>query len=166
MHKTLTDQIQRFFSNRYLRPNSIVETCTYKTNCKTLKLSCLLATAMLVSGPVTAAEFYKWTDSKGITHFTDKPPMGIPAEKITGKQRRGDRANEEQASSSSSASISQDQAAARAKRCAAEQSRLKLLQSNSQIRMKKEDGTTKDLSPAEIAEEIGFAQKAIAYYCD
>lgn len=124
----------------------------------------LLALGLITAQPVFAADLYKWTDERGTAHYTDKPPKGVKAEKITRKLRKFVEVGSDNESSSSS-----DSAAATSptdsERCKSEKQRLQVLQSNQRIRMKTEDGTMKDLSTQEIAEEIAFAEKAVEYYC-
>lgn len=127
----------------------------------------ILATLLLslaVIQPGLAKELYKWTDEKGVLHYTDKPPRGVEAEKITKKGRTHTAVEDD----SDEAAAEQQKATAsklNKERCEAEKKRLQVLSGNQSIRMKMEDGTSKVLSPEEIAEEIAFAQEAIDYFC-
>jgi glutaredoxin len=42
----------------------------------------LILFVLLLSGPVTAAGIYKWTDAQGNLHFSDQPPAEADAEQV------------------------------------------------------------------------------------
>ena len=45
-------------------------------------LGLALALLALVAPPQASAEVYKWTDAKGMLHFSDRPPREAPAEQV------------------------------------------------------------------------------------
>lgn len=45
-------------------------------------LALLAAAAVLISNAQAATEVYKWTDEKGLVHYTDAPPEGHQYEKL------------------------------------------------------------------------------------
>ena len=54
----------------------------------------LTAALLALSCSSYAADYYRWTDSKGMTHFSDKPPQGVKAEKIRTGSKRAPSAND------------------------------------------------------------------------
>lgn len=115
---------------------------------------------LIMSFGVSAAELYRWTDARGVTHYTDKPPRGVNAERVAtkrpatlGNPARDTEAAEEEAPNPD------------AERCKAEQDRLSILQSNKRVQMENRDGTVRELSDAEIQQEIEFSQRAVDRFC-
>ncbi len=106
-----------------------------------------------------AADYYRWTDSKGMTHFSDKPPQGIKAEKVrTGSNRTATADDPEPAETAPKTSPSEE-------RCRMERERLSVLKSNRLIQMKDAEGNARTLSAEEVNEEIAFTEKAVTLYC-
>jgi hypothetical protein len=114
-----------------------------------LSLAVLLTCAL----GAKAADFYRWTDDKGITHYSDKPPKGVNAEKVRAKRSPTIGTEETQASNPD------------AERCKAERDRLALLRSNRRIQMEGRDGQLRDLTQKEIEEEIAFSMRAVERFC-
>jgi hypothetical protein len=107
-----------------------------------------------------AADFYRWTDDKGVTHFSDKPPTGVNAEKVKGKKPRTTAAEEEVATEEAQASDPD------AERCKAERQRLAVLQGNRRVQMEDREGKVRELTVKEIEEEIAFSQRAVQRFCN
>lgn len=106
-----------------------------------------------------AADFYRWTDDKGVTHFSDKPPKGVNAEKVKTKTKRGP-------VEATDADVEEAQAKdPDAERCKAERERLSILQSNRRVQMQDNDGKVRDLTDKEIEEEIAFSRRAAERFC-
>jgi hypothetical protein len=103
-----------------------------------------------------AADLYRWQDDKGVSHFSDKPPKGVKAERIKQKPVRA---------------ISIDTEAPPAvedpdaKRCSDEKDRLKSLQAGGRIFMEERDGTRRELSADEIKQEVAFSTRAMERFC-
>lgn len=116
---------------------------------------------LLSSLGVCAADLYRWTDSRGIVHYTDKPPHGVNAEKLsvtntpTLANPRADRTE-----GATDAAANPDAA-----RCQAERDRLAILQKNSRVQMENRDGTVRELSEAEMQQEREFSQRAVERFC-
>lgn len=116
---------------------------------------------VLSSLGVCAAELYRWTDSRGVVHYTDKPPRGVNAEKLsvdntpTLANPRAD-----QAEAATDAAADPDAA-----RCQAERDRLAILEKNNRIQMENRDGTVRELSGDEIKQEREFSQRAVERFC-
>lgn len=116
---------------------------------------------LLTSLGVCAADLYRWTDSRGVVHYTDKPPHGVNAENLSVKKAvslsnpRIDSAEE-----TTETTANPDTA-----RCQAERARLAILEKNNRIQMESRDGTVKELSDAEIQQEREFSQRAVERFC-
>ncbi len=115
-----------------------------------------LGALMVFAVEVAALDLYKWTDGKGVVHYSDKPPQGVNAERVKTKPQRAPVENVEDPQAVTDPD---------AERCKAERERLTVLQSNSRVQMSERDGTVRELTPEQIQEEIGFSQKAIARFC-
>lgn len=117
---------------------------------------------LLSSLSVCAADLYRWTDARGVVHYTDKPPHGVNAEKLsvsntpTLANPRADRVE----GAATDAAANPDAA-----RCQAERDRLAVLQKNSRVQMENRDGTVRELSEAEIQQEREFSQRAVERFC-
>lgn len=119
----------------------------------------LSAVLLVFSCSSYAADYYRWTDSKGMTHFSDKPPQGVKAEKIrTGSKRPATTEETETAETAPNTSPSEA-------RCRTERERLSVLKSNRLIQMKDAEGNNRTLSADEVNEEIAFTEKAVTLYC-
>lgn len=124
-------------------------------------LACLCLCACAASAG--AAEYYRWTDANGVTHFTDKPPVGVAAEKLKSNTRAAPPAPPP---AKPAAKETDGARAERAERCDSERTRLATLQKNRTVQMRTSTGELKRLSPEEHQEEIAFTQKAIEVYCN
>lgn len=115
------------------------------------------AVLLIICSNSLAVDYYRWTDSKGMTHYSDKPPQGIKAERVkTGKNTASK--NDEPAPAQPDPKTSE--------RCQEERDRLTLLNSNRQIQMKMDDGSMRTLSAEEVQQERAFTEKAVSLYCE
>jgi hypothetical protein len=112
-------------------------------------------------GVASAAELYRWTDSRGVVHFTDKPPKGVNAERVTTKRSNSLSNPARDAEEAETAQAADPNA----ERCRIERERLAILQSNSRIQMEGRDGNLKELSEEEVRQEISLTQRAIERFC-
>lgn len=122
-------------------------------------LACLCLCALAAS--TSAAEYYRWTDANGVTHYTDKPPVGVNAEKLKSNARSAPPAPPQ-----AGAQESDGARAERAARCQTERERLETLKKNRSVQIRQASGELKSLSPQEHQEEIAFTEKAIEVYCN
>ncbi len=122
------------------------------------RLRWLIGAALLIGcSSSMAVDYYRWTDSKGMTHYSDKPPQGIKAERVkTGKAVSNP--TDETATPQPDAKTSE--------RCKEERDRLTLLSSHRQIQMKMDDGSMRTLNAEEVQQERAFTEKAVALYCE
>lgn len=112
---------------------------------------------LLLSLNTTAEEYYRWTDADGNLHYTDKPPMGKKAEKLTATHKTPETLDE--AESNTAPSLKNKEL------CKKEKTRLNTLQNSPRIQMIDQDGSKRYLSTDEIQQEIKKSQKAIATFC-
>ncbi|WP_096087336.1 DUF4124 domain-containing protein [Agaribacterium haliotis] len=134
----------------------------------------LLITAASLSLPSSAGEYWRWKGEDGVVHYGSTPPHGVEAERVT---TRGDGSKSPSASNNSSAdeqtgndtklaAQQQELKAQRQKECKAEQDRLSTLKSSgSRIRIQESDGSSRYLSPEEIAKEIDMSQQFLKDAC-
>jgi ketosteroid isomerase-like protein len=115
---------------------------------------------LLSSLGVCAADLYRWTDSRGVVHYTDKPPHGVNAEKLS-VNNTPTLANPRSDTTEDTTETADPDAV----RCQAERDRLAILQKNSRIQMENRDGTVRELSDEEIQQEREFSQRAIQRFC-
>lgn len=113
---------------------------------------------MIMPLAASAADLYRWTDARGITHYSDKPPKGVSAERVKKKAPRN--LGSVEATDEADAAGDPD-----AERCKVERDRLNTLQSNRRVQMEGRDGSLRELSAEEIRLEIEFSQRAIARLC-
>ncbi len=124
----------------------------------------------MAPGLAVSESVYKWTDENGITHFGDRRPAGSNAESInvrTGSsqtntasqratpQRRLDDLEQSQQAQAEAQQLSAQEEARNKQRqanCETAISNLNIISSSSRIKVE-EDGTTRYLSPEEIAEQ-------------
>ena len=146
----------------------------------------LCATALLLSPALLAAGksgYYRWTDDKGATQFSQQPPPGRASEFVrtaTGTSSHVEAGATE--SDDAPATGSEQQPSDGAKKPASsgleglpakdptkcEQTRntQNILNSSARIREKGADGEYRYLNPDEIAEQKRLADEAITIYCD
>jgi len=144
----------------------------------------LVGALSLTCTSALAAEYYRWTDEKGVVHMTDKrpedradievvkPPPPVPkplkqqakeAEEVADAEAE---ALAEEEALEKAAPIDVDINAPRELRCQQEKERLSILKSNSVVHMQDANGNLKTLSDTQVQKEIALTQKAIAALCD
>jgi uncharacterized protein YcgI (DUF1989 family) len=133
----------------------------------------LAALLYLSTTPLMAGEYYKWVDSDGVTHFSEKPVLGADAKKV-----RTTTKTEEAASPAADAAASPNNnaeapaasapAAVDPKQqefCRTSKERLKSLQSGQRIRMVQPDGSFAYLDAQQVKDEINRTQDALRSTC-
>lgn len=116
---------------------------------------------LIFSLGASATELYRWTDSRGVIHFTDKPPKGVNAERVGAKRSNTLSRPARDAEEAETAQAADPNA----ERCRIERERLAILQSNSRIQMEGRDGNLKELSEEDVRQEISLTQRAIERFC-
>lgn len=142
------------------------------------------AAALLALSPALFAAgqtgYYRWTDDKGATQFTQQPPPGRPSEFVRTATGTSSKV-EAGATDSGSAPTGAEQQAAGEKpasgglegvpakdpaKCEQTRNTQGILNSSARIREKGADGEYRYLAPEEIAEQKRLAEEAIKIYCD
>ncbi|MDQ8038379.1 MAG: DUF4124 domain-containing protein [Pedobacter sp.] len=157
----------------------------------TSTLAALLAT-FLLTGTVEAAQFYKWTDEQGVTHYTESPPpasAGKASEvKVRTKLPSGAREAAEnskkaatpEAGKGKAADKKDDKAAAPAKntaenketpeqyaeKCKTLKANLDAMQSHGRVRETDAEGNVRALSDEEKQKRMDETQREIKAYCE
>lgn len=129
--------------------------------------------ALTITHPASAAKIYLWyttEDGKRVPNYGENPPMGADATLVSDEPTP--RQSSPQSPTSGKAvdpKLSEQQQALKAKReedCLFEKNRLATLKSSgSRIRMEQPDGSSRYLSPEEIASEIKQSEDFIEQAC-
>lgn len=128
-----------------------------------------LVLAVAATGFVAAhaADVYRWTDAKGVTHFSDSPPTDTQYQRVnvrTGTtSASGDAAADADAAPASAATGS-EQVDARAERCRIARRNLDALRTGFAT-IAGEDGQPRNLTPEEIDQQRDLNERAIADAC-
>lgn len=144
-----------------------------KTN-PVITLSTLVTSFVFISSlstVCTAAEYYKWTDENGVSHFSERPPQSkTQAVKVKKHAKTPTPAPQVQDDQEPEKLQPQTTAVNNNKnldptRCAAEKKRLKTLSSGSRIRMQDNKGGFYYLEQKQIADELKKSRQAISESC-
>ena len=127
--------------------------------CLTLAVFCVG-----VAATAHAGQYYKWTDEKGVTHFTDKPPKNSQAEKVD-KTKRIPKTHE-QAAAEKQAAVEAAAMAEQKLKCDDEKSRLNKLKTSEKINIRQADGSLRQLTKEEVQEEIAKSENALKVACE
>jgi len=146
--------------------------------CSGLSLAALSSLVFLLAAPVLADNYYKWIDDNGMTHYGEHPPKGANIIK-KGKTQTGHSQattytgaatspTKTVANSDTSKKNSEADTAASQKdpeRCTSAQSNLEAMRTHSRIKVKDKNGEYRFLTPEEIQDRQGEAQKAADESC-
>lgn len=126
--------------------------------------SLVIAGASLVGAHAVAEDYYRWKGDDGVIHYGSLPPHGVEAVKVKTYSNPSAKAPDEQ--QSNGADKQQAAIEARKQQCLDEKARLDTLRSSgTRIRMTQPDGTTKYLTPEEVATEISSSEDFINQAC-
>ncbi len=136
----------------------------------------ILCSLIVYSTPSIADDYYRWVDSQGVVHYGSRPPKGVKAEKI--KAYGGTAAAPKTTSSNNTPSQGkktlskqekqerQQLIAQRQEVCKQERDRLRTLQTpGRRIRMEQDDGSTRFLTPQEVADQVSESQEFLSQSC-
>lgn len=159
---------------------------------KTIALASLLALALGASA-AHAAKFYKWTDDKGVTHYTiDPPPAGAKSSEVRIKTQSYSDAEEAAPAAPGKAAGAGKPAAAKdkpaaapakaggkkeeaavppaperyAERCKSLRTNLETIQAHAQVRETDDKGETRMLTNEEKSARTEDLQREIKAYCE
>lgn len=140
----------------------------------------LLLAVLAVSG-AASAEIYRWVDANGRVQYSDQPPPGVKADKVTSSpasgaaggaakssqdQEQESRKRKTQEEEKSKKQAKADEAARlQEKNCAQAKANLALFERGGRITRMNEKGEATLLSDAEIAAGAAEARRAIAEWC-
>lgn len=132
----------------------------------------ILALAVCCAGTASATDVYRWTDEKGVTHYSDTPPgdrktyerVNVRTGKASAPEttaETNDNAGEETAQPIQA----QVDPAVRAERCQTAQRNLLLLRSDIEV-AGEVDGETRTLTTEEREKQIAQNERVVANNCD
>lgn len=129
-------------------------------------ISCLLA-----CNQTLADKLYKWKDARGVTHFSEHPPMNLKAEVIKPKTGHSDPVTYATASSSNNASSKASTGDTKVafvdpERCAAARKNQEILTTSSRIKVMGDNGEYRYLTPDEQKQKNDEASTAIKESCE
>lgn len=130
----------------------------------------ILSIAVL-SSPTMAANYFKWTDENGVTHYSARKPVGHEAEvvRISAGGRSQQQTEPEEASKVATDAPAPTQPAQTVQkdeeRCNWGRNTLSTLRNNHRIRMQDADGQLRYLTEEEKAEQLRLAQEAVEKEC-
>ena len=131
----------------------------------------ILALAFCCAGIASATEVYRWTDEKGVKHYSDTPPSNKKYERVnvrTGQASQSEPEATGETTTDAAAPPARTQAqvdpAVRAQRCQTAQSNLVALRSNLDVNIE-ENGETRLLSTEERATQIAQNERVVAANC-
>lgn len=134
----------------------------------TLGFTCLLA----INTSAAPEKVYKWVDSKGVTHYGQRPPAGKEAEVIKPQIGRSDPVTYSTPASAPEKKVGVNPAEDAKKalknpvRCETARKNFDTLKTYTHIKIKGEDGEYRYLSPDEQKQKLDEASKAIEESCE
>ncbi len=134
----------------------------------TLGLACFL-----VASHVSAAKekFYKWTDAKGQTHYSQHPPGNTPVEVLKSETGHSDPVNYATApgSKDEKKEVGKEEIKSTPKdkeRCELARKNAETLNTYARIRVKQDDGEYRFITPEEHKQKLEEANHAIGESCE
>lgn len=134
----------------------------------------ILALTVCCAGAAGATEVYRWTDEKGVTHYSDTPPSNTRYERVnvrTGKatSSEAETGTNEEAATDAATPPARTQAqvdpAVRAERCQTARRNLIALRSNLDVTAEF-DGETRALTAEERERQIAQNERVVAANCE
>lgn len=125
----------------------------------------------LMAGSVSATEYYKWVDDKGVTRYAEQAPVGVKAEKVNtysgGATKYDPTAANTDAEEARKEQEHKDEVASRTKKleeeekvkCAKVSEQRKVLTERGRVRMKDKDGNERILTQEEQNAKIAELEK-------
>lgn len=132
-----------------------------------ISLACLFTASLATAAP---EKVYKWTDSKGVTHYGQRPPANTQTEII--KPQIGHSDPVTYAPAPGAAPAVENKVEKKEKplldpeRCSQARKNQETLKTYTHIKMKGEDGQYKYLSPEEQKQKLDEAAKAVEESCE
>ncbi|MDP2228098.1 MAG: DUF4124 domain-containing protein [Moraxellaceae bacterium] len=140
----------------------------------------------LMTGPAFAAKYFKWTDAKGVTHYSETPPppetadaRDISTVKVQTKlpsdserateqleKQRAEAAKATQKASGTPAPAPAVDKSQYAERCKKLQDNLKAMEEHAQVREQDEKGEYRVLTDEEKTARMDATKREIKGFCD
>lgn len=146
-----------------------------RTKGKTMRTAKLLLSILFITvfaSPSLAANYFKWTDENGVTHYSARKPVGYDAEVV--RISAGGRSQPQESEAGASQSQNQQQASQTSatpepekdeERCSWAKSTLETLRNHNRVRMVDENGQLRFLTEEEKAEQRRKAEEAVNEAC-
>ncbi|MFN3843505.1 MAG: DUF4124 domain-containing protein [Rehaibacterium terrae] len=113
------------------------------------------------SGPA-AERVFKWTDERGVTHYSDSPPPGVRYQDVHIRQRDSGRGGADTAGTADA-----PEATLRAENCQRARQNLEILQRSPRVSMDLNgDGQAEPLDATERAHQIELAAEQLRRFCE
>jgi hypothetical protein len=135
-------------------------------------------TIALMAGSVSAKEYYKWVDDKGVTRYAEQAPIGVKAEKIN-TYSGSSTVYDPNTATASTEDVKKEQAHKKEvndqaeklekeerEKCAKVSEQRKLLTERGRVRMKDKEGNERILTPEEQAAKIVELEKYEKEMCN
>ena len=133
----------------------------------------LLFLILMVSTSLTAGTIHKWVDENGNVHYSDAPPVSARTENVrvqskpsnTGKAlpRLNSSADPQQAAAGSTNDKQKQEQAKMV--CENARQDLQVISATTRVRLKEPDGSSRFLTPEEIADRKAQAEADVKKYC-
>lgn len=134
----------------------------------TISLACYLLIASQAHS--AAGKVYKWTDEKGLVHYSERPPFGTQTEVVRPDIGHSEPVNYETAitekAKEEKKAVTDKNALKDPERCDAARKNLDMLKTYTRIKVKGDDGEYRFLTPDEKQQKTDEASKAIEESCE
>ncbi len=126
---------------------------------------------MTASAMAAPSKVYKWTDSKGQTHYSQHPPYNTDTEVVKPQTGHSDPVDYSAANAKPEKEKSEANSAVAAtaidnERCENARKNVETLKTYARIRVKGDDGQFRYITPDEHAQKLAEANKAIEESCE
>ena len=153
------------------------------------KLTTLALLGALLAAPAMAAQFYKWTDENGVTHYSEAPPpdsvksstaIKVPSRQPSGaetatqnlqKQREAalkalDEAGKKGASTANAPAAAKDNKEQYAERCKQLKANLAVMENSGRVSEKDDKGEKRILTEEEKTKRLDDTRRQIKAFCE
>lgn len=145
-------------------------------------LTCLALACLVTAGPAFADKYFKWTDAKGVTHYSDAPPppdaastgevkvtTRLPSDSESAVERlekqRAETLKNLNAPATAAVPAKVDKSQY-AERCKQLRANLQTMQNSGRVKEQDEKGETRVLTEEEKKQRMDDAERQIKAFCD
>ncbi|OIQ45713.1 MAG: hypothetical protein BM565_12680 [Gammaproteobacteria bacterium MedPE] len=127
-----------------------------------------LLLSLLIAFSANATDIYRWTDSKGVTHYSYKEPSNVPANKVkkidmTKQGRYVTESKNKSDEKLSEQELELDRIAK--KNCDIAQKNIQILTTFNNIQQKDANGKLQTLTKDDKTQQLSLAKKQAAMFC-